>query len=163
MANTRNSSAASRKTPAGKKQATKKPKKVSNRKQTASTHQSTSAAQDETFEPNEEDEETWEDDDPAVNDQEAQGDTSRKDQGRTEKTFVSFLPGHNLENFADKLGNWTIKSLKKAIAEANIPNHSRCPRAVQDALKIAHRNFEKTLLILCLIGNCRESVLRKYL
>lgn len=79
------------------------------------------------------------------------------------QAFESFFPPLTLENFLQQLDKWSIAKLKKALAKANNRRRNRTPPEVSSVACSLVRDREKIVLMLALIGGCREGLIRKEL
>lgn len=80
-----------------------------------------------------------------------------------DKGFESFYPPLNLATYLQQLDKWPLARLKKALAEAKYPRRNRPPAEVAAAAVGLVRDREKVIIMLALIGGCREGLIRREL
>lgn len=83
--------------------------------------------------------------------------------GNAKKPFESFFPALDLGTYLQQLDKWPLARLKKALAQAKHPRRNRPPPEVTAAAAGLIRDREKVVIMLALIGGCREGLIRKVL
>lgn len=79
------------------------------------------------------------------------------------KGFESYYPALDLESYIEQLDKWSLSRLKKALADQKYPRRNRPPPEIVSAAKGLVRDREKVVIMLALIGGCREGLIRKEL
>lgn len=90
----------------------------------------------------------------------------QRDDPRSEvepEIFESFFPELNLSDYMLQLDKWPLARLKKCLAQAKNRRRNRPPPEIVAAAKGLVRDREKVVIMLALIGGCREGLIRKEL
>lgn len=80
-----------------------------------------------------------------------------------EPVFDSHFPGLELHSVTSQHDKFTVAQLKELLTKANNPRRSRLQEPIRAKIREILGDLEKTILMLGLIGGCREGLIRKAL